>query len=182
MDAGTVIAILVPNTVTALALWLTWQAGQQRLIHGRELADLEAVRTVLDQCAIEVRKFLQTISPLTAPGFADRDVEKTEVEEAIAKFYRHGEALDEMADRLRIRFGSGHRVVLTVERMLWAGLEARIATDEVERGEKRPEEVYDKLIDALSRTTNNGHEFFECAQRVAGARLPDPEGAQATFA
>ena len=175
MDVGSIVAIAVPNLVTALALVLTWKQSNRRLEAGRELADLEAVRSILDQCAIDLRGLLGSMSLTTAPGFGDREFTDEETREGQEKFGRHGEALDEMENRLRIRFGSGHALVLTLERTLWAALEAKIASDDVQGGKSRPEEVYEKLKDALSRTMKNGHEFMETAQRVAGVQVPAVE-------
>lgn len=56
MDAGTVIAIAVPNVVTATAIVVGWKQNGRVLRQSRRLSDLENVRTVLDEAAVALHR------------------------------------------------------------------------------------------------------------------------------
>jgi hypothetical protein len=176
MDAGTIIAIAVPNAVTALALWLTWKAGERRIAHGRELADLEAVRDLLDAAAVHLREFMIAIHPATDRVYNSRGHRHTDTaqsKEGKDKLTEHGEALDVLAERLRVRFGD-HTLVNALNDTLGSAVEAVRAARELDDGEITDEEAQERVHDQVRTSQESRDVFMRSAQQVAGARLPDP--------
>ena len=175
MDAGTIIAIAVPNIVTALALWLTWKSGERRIAHGRELADLDAVRDLFDAAAVDLREVMIAIHPATGTVFdtSDHQMEPERAKEAEGKLGEHGESLDIMVERFRVRFGSKHIVVVSLEDTIGAPYEARRALWELDEGEIDREDAKQRVRDEIQHAQMASETFLTAAHQVAGARLPD---------
>jgi hypothetical protein len=100
MDAGTVIAIVVPNIVAAIAIVLGWRQQGRGLRHGRHLADLENLRMVLDGAATALHTTAYALDRVRlrltqhAQGFSTATRERSD------SVGRAGEGLDALVERL----------------------------------------------------------------------------------
>jgi hypothetical protein len=184
MDTGTIIAIAVPNAVTALALWVTWSQGKSQLAHSRELSDLAAVRELVDEIAVDLRWLLIHLHEVTEPATQKgQSPQRSDAElgEAATEFTARGEKLDVAVERLRSRFGSSHIIVLALEEAVGACSTAHLETQaligEVDWYTGSKEGVWERIKDAR----NARDLFMETAQRVAGVSLPSPESVAEKF-
>ncbi len=113
MDAGTVIAIVVPNLVAATAIVIGWRQQVRALEAERKLSDLSNVRTVLDDAVVALHTAASALDAARSNVVQDgrRFFNDEEREQPYNALSQAGRELDVLLDeRLSICFGRDHHV------------------------------------------------------------------------
>jgi hypothetical protein len=207
VDTATAIAIAAPNAVAATAIVGGWRQHSKALEAQRELAeagfdnqrrltDLDNVRTVLDDAAVMLHRDAYALDRVRfnlttlGAGLLESKVGQEVFDELTAA----GQGSDLLIERLAVRLGRDHAVVVALTSASEAALEAwrsvdrlrlapskddpdeRLQRHRFELGNKARDEVAEhrKLFDA------SREEFMDAAHRAAGAVVPgqadDPAG------
>ena len=166
MSTTTDVILAAGPTVVALAAIGAGIWQQRRgLKHSRELTDLSAVRSVLDEAALALQRI-----ELPSGELLDRE-SREEVFEA-------SDELEPIRARLTVRFGRSHALVRDfADTMEALGDWSRAATVlAVLQNSDRPENVSyaadQALIEAASMYRSATTAFLDAAAETAGARLP----------
>lgn len=185
MSTATTIAIIAPNVVAATAIIVGWLQHDKSLGMQRKLADLDNVRSVLDDAAVALHNVTYALdSARSALGqwgrkFFDSD-EGTIAYEQLKSF---GQDVDVLVPRLAVRLGREHEAVIAFEAAVEDALDIFRALGLV-RLEPEPDPghatalVRDFIDKSRARITErreqfDGHRemFMDAAQRAAGAKL-----------
>jgi hypothetical protein len=173
MDLNTAIPLVAANVVAIVAIFVGWQQAKMTLDHNRALTDLDAVRTVLDEVAIQL--FLAHYA-LFEMVFAAKtpinDTNRTKAEAMAMKLKAAGESLSELTARLKLRVPEGEPVVSNLVKANSVALDsyhywnrALAATSQPPEAVRRKVETFSRLFEAHQNT------FMEAARKIAGARL-----------
>jgi hypothetical protein len=185
MDSSVVVPV-VANGVAVCAIVFGWRQNRDNLANQRRLADLGHVRGLLDDAAIALHRGACVLDEVRSqvaqhtPKFFTSD-KGTEV---FTELGRCGEELDALLERLRIRFGSDHRVVTSLNSADAALLDIHRAAGLVRL---KPDddgspvaahairEFYDdtmsRLLAQRERYDRTRKDFIDAAYVVAGAQL-----------
>ena len=174
MSSATDIILAAGPSVVALAAIgsAVWQQ-RRGFRHDREMADLEAVRRVLDDAAIALHE----------ADYARGDVKRAHIRdgrkllerggEFVKRLGERGRALDELRERLTIRFGADHEIVDTFRAADDALLEMHRKASTPERFIDPDDSEWHLGIDTASdRFIEARDSFLAAAAGTAGARLP----------
>ncbi len=179
LDTGTVIAIVAPNVVTATAIFVGWKQYGRGLRHERALSDLDGLRALLDEAAVA----LHDTSYALVDAYSDlmRWGRWLFAEEERTASYRtlqaRGKALDELAERLKVRLGRDHAVVEAFGNADQAALDAfrALGRIELEGGDDSPPELLTETHERLTTARANFNAarlaFLDAANKTAGAEL-----------
>jgi hypothetical protein len=174
VSAATDVVLAAGPSVVALAAIgsAVWQQGRG-FGHERKMADLEAVRRLLDDAAIALHD----------ADYARAEVQSAHIQEgrwlaqrrgeSVQELHEAGKSLDRLRERLTVRLGADHEVV----KQFRAADEALL---EMYRKASTPERLigddpleWHQAIDAASdRFTEARDAFLAAAAKTAGARLP----------
>jgi len=153
VSAGTIVGLFI-----ALGTLMgTYVLGIRRFKHERGLADLDAVRRVLDDAAIELHNAEYTLAEigLGLSEHADAYFDHEKPAMAFDDLEKIGKRLDMLAERLRIRFGRVHAIVVAFD-------DARSAALIVYRAVQR---IKDESMNPPAPETTAATEFKEMFYR-----------------
>ncbi len=136
---GTAEISLIVSGISAVAAIgtgvITYRLATRRFDHERRLADLDAVRLVLDDAAGAMQRAhseMAQINRLIAQ-LVDGAWKTPSLRDEVRAFDRVLQLLDEAAARLRIRFGSEHEIVTLYEAAVSNALEFVYRVAQVEQ-------------------------------------------------
>jgi hypothetical protein len=175
-DVGTIMTGAVGIAGISYAGWNRWLS----LKHDRTLADLAAVRAIVEDGAVHLHHVAYALDPV-------KQDPRGNASKALAVLGPLGEKYDEVSERMKVRLGPEHEVtrkyvgageaaldatravqriaVLHVPHLEQGGLAAKQALALMEKDEA-------VLAKARSRFDVHRREFIDAAARMAGARLP----------
>ena len=161
----------------AFGFWNRWLS----VAHDRTLADLAAVRDVIEQGAIHLHRVAYVLDPVR------QDLEGN-AKTAHAALEPLGREYDELVERMKVRLGPGHEVTREFEAANQATLDAfravqrvvRLHLPRIERGDevgvRQATKLLDKdrdvLTEARERFDDHRRLFIDAAASTAGAKLP----------
>lgn len=182
MDTATA-SVVVSGVVALASLSATVWQHRRGLQHQRKLADLENVRSVLDDAAAELHAVQLVLSDVRSQVGAQgaswwRNDEGTKAWMELGELAKRLEAL---TARLSVRFGRSHSVVEALgsaEMAVWVvyqtgGLVRHGPFDhDPAKGEAWERDMRDATLTRCDRFRPLWNTFIDEAQRVAGAELP----------
>jgi hypothetical protein len=178
LAVGTAEISLVISGIAAagstVAIALTYKQGRERFDHERRLADLDAVRRVLDESVASMSQVHRSMAALNRPVemappnpvFSAADVEP--VETAIEEMFV-------LHSRLEIRFGAEHELVAIHNGASSAALSILYRTDAINKApiaRVAMEEHSPNINRAVVEFGLARQSFTSVAYRVVGVRLP----------
>jgi hypothetical protein len=198
VDAATAIAIAAPNAVAATAIIVGWlQHGKaletQRELadagfdNQRNLADLDNVRIALDDAAVTLNRVAYALDSvrLNLTQFGAGFLEEAQGAATYDELKVAGQDLDVLTERLAVRFGRDHEIVVAFTAASEATLEVFRSVDRLklapakdgdERAQRYRFDLGNTARDEVTahRATFDScrEEFMDAAQRAAGAQLP----------
>jgi hypothetical protein len=185
VDTATV-AVIASSTVAVVSIGANVFQNERRLRHERRLADLDAVRSALDDAAAELHATAYVLDEVRSQVTQHTpDFFKSEKgTETFIELGRRGKELDALNERLRVRFGRDHEVVAPFIETNEAVLDIYRAAGLVRLepgGDGSPasahqvakfhDETRDRLIAGRDRFDGAREAFIVAAQRAGGAQL-----------
>jgi hypothetical protein len=174
-----VVSVIVSGVVGIGGLAFGWWNRWLSVRHDRTLADLAAVRDVIERGAIHLHQVAYALDPVKL------DLEGN-AREAHAALGPLGREYDELVERLKVRLGPEHQVVrefaganeATLDAFRAVGRVVNLHLPHIERGglaANRASELLDrdrdKLDEARERFDRHRIRFIDAAARTAGATL-----------
>jgi hypothetical protein len=187
MDTGSVIALVVANLVTVVAILAGLWQHRKTLAQERELSDLGSVRGVLVEASLALGEGVRALDGVRA----NLVMHGSELfsHPLYRKPYEELEAMDRVTDQLlaelRVRLGPTHRAVLSFAISAATMQMTRVRFDNLEKknadltAESNYEEAGRQRLKTLKEIEEDRHtfdlnieDFFSAAHIAAGAQLP----------
>ena len=175
MDWNTIIPVVVANVVTIIVAVLAWVQSNRALIESRRqhesaaeqartLHDLDAVRGLLEEAALELHKVSAAATAL----------DPSQGHTQLKAFEDLTTGLDEWSTRLEIRFEADHEIVESFRGAESKAFELLWHTKEVSGSPPESWREGFKGFDFSLEIDHLRRVFLSDAARWAGARLPLP--------